>query len=149
MNNYILAGLIILTALACLGCGNSGDFQVAKAEGIVLHAGLPLALVAVEFAPVGNGGSAITGARAWGATDENGRFVLATYDALRKDGAIVGKHNVRISATTDTDRNTTAALSPYNIVTEVEVVRGKPNNFTFELPRRAPRERLIIPRDDD
>ena len=149
MNNYILAGLVILTALACLGCSSSTDFPVAKAEGIVLHEGQPVAYVAVEFAPVGNSGSAVTGARAWGATDENGKFVLATYDAVKKDGAIVGKHNVRVSATPDTDRNTTAALSPFNIVTEVDVVRGKPNNFTFELPRRAPRERLVIPRDDD
>jgi hypothetical protein len=148
MNNYILTGLIILTALACLGCGNSTAFPVAKVEGIVLHEGQPVPRVQVSFAPVLTGQSIVAGARGSGVTDENGRFVLATYDYLRSDGAVVGKHQVYVVPTEDTDRNTPAALSRYNAVKEVEVVRGKQNNFTIELPRRAPRERLIIPSDD-
>jgi hypothetical protein len=148
MNNYIFAVLVILTALACLGCGNSTDFPVAKTEGVVMCEGLPVANVRVEFSPVRTGESAIVGARGFGITDADGRFVLATYDGRRGDGAIVGKHDVRVYATPDTDRDTPASLAP-NVLKTVEVERGKANNFTIELPKRAPRERLIIPSDDD
>jgi hypothetical protein len=149
MNNYILAGLIILTALACLGCGNSTDFPVARAGGILMHEGQPIANVMVQFSPVRTGDSAIVGARAFGITDADGRFVLATYDARRGDGAIVGKHDVRVYATPETDRNLPASLAP-NVLKTVEVVSGRrqTNDFTIELPTRAPRERLVIPEDD-
>jgi len=144
MNNFILAGLIILTALACLGC-NKTAFPVANVEGVVLCEGQPVPFVRVSFDPI-RGESVIVGVRAQGITDENGRFVLSSYGT--NDGAVVGRHEVRVDATQATDRNTPAALSEYNLVTEIEVESGKRNEFTIEIPRRGPRDRLVIPDGD-
>jgi hypothetical protein len=138
----------MLTVLACLGCSNS-DFPTAKATGIVVCEGEPVANVAVRFSPMRAGDSAISGARAWAQTDENGKFVLSTYDSTKEDGAIIGKHEVYVWATPETSNSTPAALSISEKVTEVEVVKGKKNDFTIELRKRAPREQLVIPTNDD
>lgn len=149
MNKSILVCFIGFVVLACLGCGNSGDFPLAKAGGVVLCEGQPVANVNLRFAPMQTGKSAIVGARAWGTADANGKFVLSTYDATKQDGAVVGKHEVYVWATSETDRNTFAALSEFEKVTEVEVVKGKKNDFTIELRKRAPREQLVIPDPDN
>ena len=143
MNNYILAGLILLTALACFGC-NKTAFPVAQVEGIVLCDGQPVPFVRVSFDPIRTD-SVIVGVRAQGITDENGRFALSTYGT--NDGAVVGRHEVRVSATQATDRDTPAALSEFTMVMEAEVERGKRNEFTIDVPVRGARERLIIPED--
>jgi len=145
INKSLPACFIMLTLAACFGCGNSGDFPLAKARGIVLCEGQPVANVNLRFAPIQTGKSAIVGARAWGTADANGKFVLSTYDSTKQDGAVIGKHEVFVWATSDTDRNTPAALSEFEKVTEVEVVKGKKNDFTIELRKRAPREQLVIP----
>jgi hypothetical protein len=127
------------------GCNDSSRFPLAKASGVVICEGQPVAHVDLRFSPVRTGNSAISGARAMATTDENGKFVLSTYDSTKKDGAIIGKHEVYVWATPETRSDTPAALSTSEVVTEVEVMKGKKNEFTIELRKRAPREVLVIP----
>jgi len=146
MNNYILACLIVLTALTCLGCSDSNPFPVAKVEGIVMCDGQPVPDVLVQFDPVRTGSSALVGKRSQAVTNGDGQFVLTTYN--RNDGAIVGKHEVRVAATQTTAKDCPAALSLYDTVTEVEVEKGKKNIFTIDVPVRDRRVRLAIPDGD-
>jgi len=141
MNNSILVSLIILTALACCGC-NKTAFPVAKVEGIVLCDGQPVPFVRVSFDPIRTE-SVIVGVRAQGITDENGRFVLSTYGV--NDGAVIGKHEVRVCATQATEKNTSASLSEFTMIMEAEVEKGKKNDFTIDVPVRDKRVRLVIP----
>ena len=141
MNNYILASVIILTALACFGC-NKTAFPIAQVEGIVLCEGQPVPFVRVSFDPIRTD-SVIVGVRAQGITDENGRFVLSTYGV--NDGAVVGRHEVRVSATQATNGGTPASLSEFTMVMEAEVEKSKKNDFTIDVPIRDRRVRLEIP----
>lgn len=147
MNKVLFACLVMLTLLACLGCNNSNQFPLAKVSGVVLCEGQPVPFVHVEFSPIRPKGekSAVVGARAVANTDKDGKFVLATYNRAKNDGAVVGKHEVHVSATSETNASTPAALSVYEKVTEVEVAKGQTNEFTIELRKRNPRQQLVIP----
>lgn len=82
---------LLFTSLACgAGCGSADRAETAPASGVVLQDGNPLAGAGVTLFPKEGGRSAN------GLTDENGRFVLTTYES--GDGAIPGEHQVAITA---------------------------------------------------
>jgi len=105
--------------------------------------GKPLAKVSVVFSPVPKPGSQIAGDTAGGLTDENGQYTLKTSTANGlKDGAQVGKHNVRISLQEtrgEGDRSITREKLPkkYNEQTTLtaDVTAGGPP-INFELTSR-------------
>lgn len=84
--------LLVLFALlaSAAGCGGADRAETAPASGVVLQDGNPVAGASVTLFPKEGGRSAN------GLTDENGRFVLTTYD--QGDGAIPGEHQVAITA---------------------------------------------------
>lgn len=84
----------ILCLLVFLGCGRSA-YQTAPVSGRVTLDGRPLGSAHVSFQPVA-AGNPNTGPGSFGRTDAEGRFRLETIGA-HKDGAVVGKHIVRIS----------------------------------------------------
>jgi hypothetical protein len=79
-------------AAACVGCSGGGP-QYAPVSGVVTVDGKPYAQAVVSFQPVGTGDNPNPGRGSSAHTDESGRFVLKCDD---KDGAVVGKHLVRI-----------------------------------------------------
>ena len=83
-----LGGLV----LAVAGC--SGGPTLAPVSGVVTLDGAPYGKAVVSFQPIASSGNAEPGRGSSAYTDENGRFVLR-YDGTA-DGAVVGKHLVRI-----------------------------------------------------
>ena len=80
------AGLLLLA----LSAGCAGKVKLVPAEGVLKIDGKPAANVSLQFMP-----DALKGAKgptSHAMTDENGRFVLKTFDG--RDGAVEGPHRV-------------------------------------------------------
>jgi hypothetical protein len=131
------AGNIVLMCVALVlptlvGCGPSDAPRLAKAQGVVLLKGKPLANVGVTFFPTGSGPMAI------GKTDEKGAFVLMTTQP--GDGACVGTHTVAIGAAEEGASefaSTVQIPKKYGMPTTsgltFEVKDGQLNEFVVEL----------------
>ena len=87
-----LTGLAIVLAI---GCGDGKTF--VPVSGKVTLNGKPLHDATVMFQPVGEPGSIVAGEGSAGKTNENGEFTLKS--STGKSGAMVGTHQVSISAT--------------------------------------------------
>ena len=87
--------LIFLVAAAMLvtpiGCSSS---KFVPVSGVVKLDGKPYGKAAVSFQPIGTQENPNPGRGSSAYTDENGRFVLFSDE---NDGAVVGKHLVRIT----------------------------------------------------
>jgi hypothetical protein len=83
----ILLCLLLFTA----GCGTSG---YAPVSGVVTVDGQPYGKAVVSFQPMATQGNPNPGRGSSAYTDESGRFVLTSDEAI--DGAVIGKHRVRI-----------------------------------------------------
>ncbi len=94
------AGVRLAFGLGCLlvvaGCGGTG---YAPVSGTVLLNGQPLADAKLMFEPVGDAQGNANGNISYGRTDAAGRYTLHCPIADR-DGAMVGKHRVRIVTAT-------------------------------------------------
>jgi hypothetical protein len=88
-----LSGGGALAALALLA-GCSGGPTYAPVSGVVTLDGVPYAKAVVSFQPVGDEKNPNPGRGSSAYTDANGKFVLMCDG--EKDGAVVGKHLVRI-----------------------------------------------------
>lgn len=126
---------VVLLALACTGCGESGP-EIATVEGTVTLDGKPLPHATVVFTPV-------EGGRPAGAmTDEEGYYVLNFTEG--RQGAIPGKNRVRIYTLRDPMEDEDGNMIPgspetiptkYNAETTLEFVveDGKRNEANFDL----------------
>ncbi len=83
------AGFVLAAAA---GCG--GDARYAKVSGVVTFNGQPYKNAVVTFQPVAGKDNLNPGRGSSGVADDSGRFTLRTDDG--HDGAVVGKHLVRI-----------------------------------------------------
>jgi hypothetical protein len=90
---FFVACAMLATSVGCSG----GDF--APVSGVVKLDGKPYAKAAVSFQPVGDKDNPYPGRGSSAYTDENGRFVLTSDNTT--DGAVVGKHLVRITTRYD------------------------------------------------
>lgn len=86
-------GLLVVSALLVTVVGCSGSKYV-PVSGIVSLDGKPYGKAAVSFQPIGTSENPNPGRGSSAYTDENGRFVLFSDE---HDGAVVGKHRVRIT----------------------------------------------------
>ncbi len=84
----LAAGLGLLA-----GCG--GGPRLARVSGVVTLDGKPYPNAVVSFQPIGGKDNENPGGGSMGVTDASGRFVLKTVE--RAEGAVVGRHRVRIS----------------------------------------------------
>ena len=75
------------------GCGESG-YDLVPISGVVEFNGKPLAHGVVNFQPIAKEGKQNAGPGSTGITDEQGRYVLKTFDG--EEGAVVGEDVVRI-----------------------------------------------------
>lgn len=114
-----------------LGCGSPGTAPTVPARGTLLYNGQPAQAARVIFTPK-------NGRPALGNTDDQGRFVLTTFE--NEDGAVPGEHTVTVS---DLERNWNQDPSKSRFPIPYErpdttplVVEIKPedeNSFTFDM----------------
>jgi hypothetical protein len=86
----LLLGCLLLAGAG--GCGSGGKY--APVSGVVTIDGKPYGEAVVTFQPFATKDNPEPGRGSSGDTDANGKFVLKTDDL--KNGAVVGKHQVRI-----------------------------------------------------
>ncbi len=104
--------------------------KLAQVEGKVLMDGIPLSKAEVTFIPE-------KGKPSLGVTDESGEFVL-TYNG-KKEGCLVGKHQVQISKTLKQGEKPTKELIPprFNAKSQIQLeVQSGVNMFEIELKSR-------------
>lgn len=143
------AGIVIIFATMA-GCGG-GDFETATATGVVTCDGKPVEGAMVYFEPIrgsstNSAGKAIVGKQGFSYTDAEGKFSISTYDPGGEDGAVIGKHRVRVGtgkAKCDCQTN------DEKDVMEVTVTADGDNVFEIVLPPKATRERPIRDGDAD
>jgi hypothetical protein len=145
-----LGCLIVIASL--VGCGASGRFSTAETEGVVLCEGKPVEGAMVYFSPLatesGSAINALAGKQGFSYTDSQGRFVISTYQPGKGDGAVVGKHRVRVGrgkAQCECAMNDTVDLM------EVEIKAGETNTFELVLKKAtaADKRKEERSRDDD
>jgi hypothetical protein len=137
MNRFALAVVSIPSVLVVLGCGSGVErFSVARTEGVVLCNGVPVENAQVYFEPLITGKSAKVGKQAFAFTNAEGAFVLSTYG--RDDGAVVGKHRVRVGG--DGSVKCDCSTNSEKDIMEVEIVAGETNSFEVELPPKQQKQ---------
>lgn len=85
-----LSGLVSLVVLG--GCGGGSQVDTAPVAGTVTANGEPVAGGSLTFTPAADGDKILSGKPATAIVQEDGSYVLTTYEA--GDGAVVGKHKV-------------------------------------------------------
>ena len=115
MRLCLLAAVLLAAALA--GCS---DAKFVPVSGVVTVDGKPYGKAAVSFQPMGDKDNPNPGRGSSAYTDESCKFVLKSDE---KDGAVVGKHRVRITTRPD-------AL-------QGEVGVGSPDGTPANMPRNA------------
>lgn len=76
----------------CCGCGGKPWETVYVAKGVIKHKGKPVKDAEIRFFPVNT--EYPESVRPWAKSNENGEFVLSTYD--RDDGAPTGAYKVTV-----------------------------------------------------
>ena len=132
---------ILAVLLFDSGCGSGGDFPTAKTTGKVICEGKPVPYVTVFFEPLQTGKSALVGRQGVAFAEPDGTFSISTYGD--KDGAVVGKHRVRVGPPRGGDPpgfKCDCVLNSEVDVTEVEVKKAQSNNFDLILKKKTGRE---------
>lgn len=141
--------VLFCLALSVSGGCESGmkEFPCAPVSGVVTCDGQPVREAQIYFAPMTSGKNAIVGKPGFSWTDENGRFVLSTYGS--QDGAVVGKHVVRVTTSSDYPCNCIGEET--RDLMEVEVKAGEKNEFEVKLPKKqtAGQQSGVFDADDE
>lgn len=135
MGSFLEKSLLLLSLLLLGGCGDNGDFPIAAVKGTVTCEGKPVPHVMVFFEPKKTGESAIVGKQGFGRANENGEFVITTYD--ENDGAVVGPHVVHVlppSAETQPGFRCPCEFDSKSHPIDVEIKKDGKNEFVFALP---------------
>ena len=94
--------------MAC-GCGGGGSYDLVPVSGKVTLDGNPVSGVDVSFQPTSSTpDTAAPGS--FGKTDAEGRYTLKTIGEGGKEGAVAGKHIVRLSMASGEDEDEDAGL---------------------------------------
>jgi len=102
----------LLSASAFSGCGPGNAWDKAyPAKGVVTHKGKPVKDAEIRFFPIDD--KFPESVRPWAKSNENGEFVLSTYN--RDDGAPTGEYKVTVVH--------------HEIVISKETMTTKPNNL--------------------
>lgn len=87
---------LVTVAFFLAGCGDGDQFETAPVSGTVTLNGEPVTAGTIMLSPISDGDSQLTGKGAAGPVQEDGSFVLTTYE--EGDGAILGKHRLAYAA---------------------------------------------------
>lgn len=131
--------LIVSLLLLYCGCAGIEEFPLAATSGTVTCEGKPVAKAIVFFEPLPNASSAVIGKQGYALTDENGKFVVSTY--AENDGAVIGKHKVRVGSSETTPKCDCALLADIPLM-EVEVKAGVANTFELVLNKATAADKL-------
>jgi hypothetical protein len=123
--------VVVLVSIVTSGCDSPGTAPTVPAEGTLLYNGQPAREARVIFTPK-------SGRPASGNTDDQGRFVLSTFES--NDGAVAGVHTVTVS---DLKRNwnqdpsksrfPTPYERPDTTPLKVEIKPDADNSFTLDM----------------
>jgi hypothetical protein len=134
--NKLSLSLILGFIVSVIGCSSS-DFPTAKVQGVVLCDGKPVQGAAVYFEPIqseGSDSSAIVGKQGFAFTDAEGKFQISTYFPGQNDGAVIGKHRVRVGKG---DAKCDCSLNSEKDLMQVEVKKGEANRFELVLEKAS------------
>jgi hypothetical protein len=138
--------MMVLLGGFLAGC-SSGDFPTAPTSGRVVCEGQPVPHVMVFFEPLQTGKSALVGAQGRAIAAEDGTFAISTYG--KNDGAVVGRHRVRVGPPHPEDypgyKCACALNSEVNVMDEVDVKKGQKNEFELVLKKKTGREPKPLP----
>ncbi len=137
---YLLVGLVLVVA----GCGGS---KVAPVSGRVLLDGKPLAGASVNFLP--DTKEKEPGPGSVGKTDADGKFTLQLQTGSG-NGAIIGKHRVRITAFEGGDEPPSSNPNEQFFRKPLVPERYSGNNteLTFEVPAGGTTEAIFELKSD-
>lgn len=148
MNRFFYSATLIAPLFFALGCGSS-DFPTAKTIGRVVCEGKPVAGAEVYFEPIATGDSALAGRQGFAFTLDDGTFEISTYNPAQGDGAVVGKHRVRVgrgAAECDCNMNSEVDLM------QVEIKADEVNEFELVLSKATRQQKMqenMLNDDDD
>jgi len=115
-----------------MGC-SSRPYKVASVSGKVTLNGQPLAHASVVFSPIPAAGEKEPGPDAGGITDSEGRYTLKiTTPNGTINGAVVGKHKVRITFAHDTEDSSDDSRPQPAKPTAKKKAGGRPKQPVFE-----------------
>jgi hypothetical protein len=127
---YCLAATTLCVLTGC----QSGQFPVEKVTGKVTCGGQPVSNVLVYMEPIRTASSSFVGQQGYGLTDANGVFKITTY--RDGDGAVLGMHKIRVGKT-EKSPACDCGLNADVVIQELEVTKGKLNEFTIILPQKS------------
>lgn len=129
----------VMTLPLMIGCGG-GDFPTATVTGRVVCDGQPVPGIHVFFEPLSSGENSMPGKQGLGRTEDDGTFEISTYG--RSDGAVVGKHRVRVGWSDGADRSKCPCeVDSEKDLMEVEVKKGETNDFELVLAKATGKRR--------
>jgi hypothetical protein len=124
--------VVALLFFMLAGCSGVKQYPLADVTGTVTCEGKPVAKAIVYFEPIPTDSTAEIGKQGFALTDENGKFTISTYG--ENDGAVVGKHLVRVGPSESTPK-CDCALLPDEPLQEVVVQSGSANDFPLTLKK--------------
>jgi hypothetical protein len=138
----MLRGVTVLglgiVGLSLSGCGDGiKRFPVGIVNGKVECEGKGVSKVMVYFEPVSSGGAMEIGQMGHAVTNEDGTFSVGTYGT--NDGAVAGKHKVRVGQTESTGP-CDCSLNSDVVLVQFDVKEGTVNELTVPLPKKAKNE---------
>lgn len=127
---------VLISMVGLFGCGDGRvKFNVAQTTGQVMCQGKPVPFVTVYFEPLKvTKDVAVVGKQGIGYADEDGNYAISTY--AEKDGAVIGKHRVRVGRPLGEDVRDfkcDCVINEEVNAAEVEVVAGEDNVFKIDL----------------
>jgi hypothetical protein len=137
MNTRVWSIGVLTIFIAFAGCGGSG-FPTAQVSGRVVCEGKPVEGAMVYFEPLkGSGTNALAGKQGFSYTDADGKFVISTYEPGGQDGAVIGKHRVRVGKG---KAKCNCAMNAEVDLMEVEVKADGKNEFELVLRKATAQE---------
>jgi hypothetical protein len=130
--HFLMAGLLLMVSLLLFATG-CGGYSVAPVSGRVTLAGKPLANATIIFSPISEEKNPGPGSQA--KTDRDGKFTLKLMTADR-NGAIVGKHKVTITAYEGDDGEVSSSAPDKNVFRKPLVGDefNANSKLTFDVP---------------
>jgi hypothetical protein len=130
---WMRCALPALTAIVAIGCSEK-KFEIAPVSGTVMLNEEPLADATVTFVPTSEPGAdtAEVGPPSSAQTDGEGHFVLKTRDG--KNGAVVGKHKVRITTLVDEGATDNDQMDYRNMREQLPPKYNTKSELTFDVP---------------
>lgn len=133
---WVMQIAAILMSMA--GCGG-GNRSTAQTTGRVVCEGKGVEGAMVYFEPIKvSEKDALVGKQGFSYTDAEGKFVISTYDPGGQDGAVIGKHRVRVGKG---KAKCNCSMNDEEDLMEVEVKADGKNEFELVLKKATAQDK--------